>query len=169
MKEADLVSWYIKTTISSIYQTETPWKIITGSSGGCLLTNSLEDANKTRKWSTQSRENAAWYQHEEVGYNYRMSNVIAGVIRGQYDYLEEHIEQKKKVYERYAEGLKGLPIKMNPIVEGTEPNYWLSAIIIDDDAMCKQVRGECDVAYVKEVGKTCPTEIIEKLFIKQEI
>ena len=57
-------------------------KIITGSSGGCLLTNSLEDANKARKWSTQSRENAPWYQHEEVGYNYRMSNVIAGVVRG---------------------------------------------------------------------------------------
>ncbi len=76
-------------------------KIITGSSGGCLLTNSLEDANKTRKWSTQARENAPWYQHEEVGYNYRMSNVIAGVVRGQYGYLEEHIAQKKAIYERY--------------------------------------------------------------------
>ena len=72
-------------------------KIITGSSGGCLLTNSLEDANKARKWSTQARENAAWYQHEEVGYNYRMSNVIAGVVRGQYPYLEEHIAQKKAI------------------------------------------------------------------------
>lgn len=98
-------------------------KIITGSSGGCLLTNSLEDANKARKWSTQARENAAWYQHEEVGYNYRMSNVIAGVVRGQYPHLEEHIAQKKAIYERYKEGLKGLPVKMNPIVEGTEPNY----------------------------------------------
>jgi dTDP-4-amino-4,6-dideoxygalactose transaminase len=66
-------------------------KIITGSSGGCLLTNDLETANKARKWSTQARENAPWYQHEEVGYNYRMSNVVAGVVRGQYPYLEEHI------------------------------------------------------------------------------
>ena len=138
-------------------------KIITGSSGGCLLTNSLEDANKARKWSTQSRENAPWYQHEEVGYNYRMSNVIAGVIRGQYEYLEEHIEQKKAVYERYREGLKGLPVKINPIVEGTEPNYWLSCILIDKDAMCPQVRGDHDALYRPEHGKSCPTEILENL------
>lgn len=138
-------------------------KIITGSAGGCLLTDSLADANRSRKWATQARENAAWYQHEEVGYNYRMSNVIAGVIRGQYLHLEEHIAQKKVVYERYEKGLAGLPIKMNPITEGTEPNYWLSALIIDEDAMCKQVRGECDVAYIKEKGKTCPTEILEAI------
>lgn len=131
-------------------------KIITGSSGGCLLTNSLEDANKARK-------NAAWYQHEEVGYNYRMSNVIAGVVRGQYPHLEEHIAQKKAIYERYKEGLKGLPVKMNPIVEGTEPNYWLSALIIDKDAMCKQVRNDSDALYIKEAGKTCPTEILEAI------
>ena len=138
-------------------------KIITGSSGGCLLTNSIEDANRARKWSTQARENAPWYQHEEVGYNYRMSNVIAGVIRGQYEFLEEHITQKKAVYERYKKGLKGLPIRMNPITPGTDPNYWLSALIIDKDAMCKQVRGEQDVCYVQEHGKTCPTEILEAI------
>ena len=138
-------------------------KIITGSSGGCLLTNSLEDANKARKWSTQARENAAWYQHEEVGYNYRMSNVIAGVVRGQYPHLEEHIAQKKAIYERYKEGFKGLPVKMNPIVEGTEPNYWLSALIIDKDAMCKQVRNDSEALYIKEAGKTCPTEILEAI------
>ena len=73
-------------------------KIITGSSGGCLLTNDIEVANKARKWSTQAREAAAWYQHEEVGYNYRMSNVVAGVVRGQYPHLEEHIAQKKAIY-----------------------------------------------------------------------
>ena len=138
-------------------------KIITGSAGGCLLTNSLDDANSSRKWATQARENASWYQHEEVGYNYRMSNVVAGVIRGQYFHLEEHIAQKKAVYERYRKGLAGLPVKMNPITEGTEPNYWLSALIIGKEAMCKQVRGECDVAYIKEVGKTCPTEILEAI------
>lgn len=139
-------------------------KIITGSSGGCLLTNSIEDANKVRKWSTQARENAIWYQHEEIGYNYRMSNVIAGVVRGQYEYLEEHIAQKKVIYERYGEGLKGLPIQMNPITEGTEPNYWLSALIIDEDAMCKQVRGEKETLYISEEGKSCPTEILEAIF-----
>ena len=138
-------------------------KMITGSSGGCFLTNELEVANKARKWSTQARENAPWYQHEEVGYNYRMSNVIAGVIRGQYPYLEEHLEQKKAIYERYKDGLKDLPIQMNPIMEGCCPNYWLSAMIIDKDAMCKQVRGEQDVCYIKTPGKTCPTEILEAI------
>ena len=76
-------------------------KIITGSSGGMLLTDDEEAAQKVRKWSTQARENAPWYQHEELGYNYRMSNVIAGVVRGQFPYLEEHIAQKKAIYERY--------------------------------------------------------------------
>lgn len=138
-------------------------KIITGSAGGCLLTNSLEDANRARKWATQARENAAWYQHEEVGYNYRMSNVVAGVIRGQYGHLEEHIAEKKAVYERYRDGLAGLPVKMNPITDGTEPNYWLSALIIDEDAMCKQVRDDHQALYIPESGKSCPTEILEAI------
>ena len=139
-------------------------KIITGSSGGCFLTNDEEAANKVRKWSTQARENAAWYQHEELGYNYRMSNVVAGVVRGQFPYLDEHIAQKKAIYERYKEGLKDLPVSMNPMdLENSEPNYWLSCLIIDKDAMCKQVRGEQDVCYVKEAGKTCPTEILEAI------
>ena len=138
-------------------------KIITGSSGGCLLTNSLEDANKARKWSTQSRENAPWYQHEEVGYNYRMSNVIAGVVRGQYPYLNEHIQQKKEIYQRYQEGFKDLPIQMNPITKDTEANYWLSALIINQEAMTKQVRSDTEALYIPEKGKTCPTEILEAL------
>lgn len=139
-------------------------KIITGSSGGMLLTDSLEAANKVRKWSTQSRENAPWYQHEEVGYNYRMSNVIAGVVRGQLPYLEEHIAQKKAIYERYREGFKDLPVSMNPVdFANSEPNYWLSCMMIEPQAMCKQVRGEAEALYIHEPGKTCPTEILEKL------
>jgi len=139
-------------------------KIITGSSGGMFLTDSKDDANKVRKWSTQSREDAAWYQHEELGYNYRMSNVIAGVVRGQYPYLEEHIAQKKAIYERYKEGLKGLPVKMNPYDEkNSEPNFWLSCLIIDKDAMCRQVRDEKDALYIPEKGKSCPTEILEAI------
>ena len=139
-------------------------KIITGSSGGCLLTNDLEVANKARKWSTQARENAPWYQHEEVGYNYRMSNVIAGVIRGQYPHLYEHIAQKKAVYERYKKGLMDLPVQMNPFDETKcVPNYWLSAMIIDKDAMCRQVRGETEALYTPEKGKSCPTEILEAI------
>lgn len=139
-------------------------KIITGSAGGMFLTDNKDDANKVRKWSTQSREDAAWYQHEELGYNYRMSNVIAGVVRGQYPYLEEHIAQKKAIYERYKEGLKGLPVQMNPYDESaTEPNFWLSCMIIDKDAMCKQVRGEKEALYIPEAGKSCPTEILEAI------
>lgn len=139
-------------------------KIITGSSGGMLLTDDLDAANKVRKWSTQSREAAPWYQHEELGYNYRMSNVIAGVVRGQLPYLEEHRLQKKAIYERYKEGFKGLPVSMNPYDEkNSEPNFWLSCLIIDEDAMCRQVRDEQKALYVGEHGKSCPTEILEAL------
>jgi dTDP-4-amino-4,6-dideoxygalactose transaminase len=139
-------------------------KIITGSSGGMFLTDSKDDADKVRKWSTQSREAAPWYQHEEIGYNYRMSNIIAGVVRGQMPYLEQHIAQKKAIYERYKEGLKGLPVSMNPFDgETSVPNYWLSCLLIDRDAMCRQVRGENQPLYIHEDGKTCPTEILEAL------
>ena len=123
-------------------------KIITGSSGGMLLTNDEEAANKVRKWSTQSRENALWYQHEELGYNYRMSNVIAGVVRGQIPHLEEHIAQKKAIYERYQEGFKDLPVQMNPYdIENSKPNYWLSCLLLEKEAL----------------ERTNPIEILEKL------
>ena len=139
-------------------------KIITGSSGGMFLTDNKEATEKVRKWSTQSRENAHWYQHEELGYNYRMSNVIAGVVRGQIPHLEEHIAQKKAIYERYRKGLKDLPVKMNPYdEENSEPNFWLSCLIIDKEAMCKQVRSEQEALFISEAGKTCPTEILEEL------
>lgn len=139
-------------------------KIITGSSGGMFLTDSKEDMKKVRKWSTQAREAASWYQHEELGYNYRMSNVIAGVVRGQFPYLEEHIAQKKAIYERYKEGLKDLPVQMNPFDgENSRPNFWLSCMIIDPEAMCKQVRGENEALYTSEHGKSCPTEILDAI------
>lgn len=139
-------------------------KIITGSAGGAFLTNNEEDANQVRKWSTQSRENAPWYQHEELGYNYRMSNVIAGIVRGQLPYLEEHVAQKKAIYMRYKEGLKDLPVQMNPYDEkNSEPNYWLSCMTINPEAMCKQVRGESEALFTSEKGKSCPTEILDAI------
>ena len=139
-------------------------KIITGSSGGCFLTDDEEAAKKVRKWSTQAREDAPWYQHEELGYNYRMSNVIAGVVRGQLSYLDEHIARKKAIYERYKDGLKDLPLLLNPFDnENSNPNFWLSCLIVDSDAMCRQVRSENETCYIKETGKTCPTEILESL------
>ena len=127
-------------------------KIITGSSGGMYLTDSKEDADRVRKWSTQSREPAPWYQHEEIGYNYRMSNVIAGVVRGQLPHLDEHIAQKRAIYERYKAGLAGLPVQMNPYdAANSVPNFWLSCMIID----------ECAVG--EGHGKTTPAKILERL------
>ncbi|MBQ3627091.1 MAG: DegT/DnrJ/EryC1/StrS family aminotransferase [Synergistaceae bacterium] len=139
-------------------------KIITGSSGGILLCDDESDANKVRKWSTQSREAAAWYQHEELGYNYRMSNIIAGVIRGQLNYLNEHIAQKQAIYERYKAGLKDLPVKVNPYdIKNSKPNFWLSCLIIDQDAMSKFVRSETESLYISEKGKSSPSEILDAL------
>ncbi len=140
-------------------------KIITGSSGGMLLTDDLDAANKARKWSTQSREAAPWYQHEEkVGFNYRISNIVAGIVRGQFPHLEEHIARKKAIYERYKECLKDLPVTMNPYqADIMEPNFWLSCLLVDEDAMCKQVRSDNDACYISEPGKSCPTEILETL------
>lgn len=139
-------------------------KIITGSCGGMFLTDSKEDADKVRKWSTQSREAASWYQHEEIGYNYRMSNIIAGIVRGQIPYLEEHIAQKKAIWERYEKGFADLPVHMNPWDrENSQPNFWLSCMMIDEDAMCETVRGEQEALYVPAPGKSCPTEILDAL------
>ena len=139
-------------------------KIITGSAGGMFLTNSKEDADKVRKWSTQSREAAPWYQHEEVGYNYRMSNIIAGIVRGQIPYLDEHIQSKREIYERYKEGLKDLPVSMNPYISSSsQPNYWLSCLLIDSDAMAPMVRGEQDYLWKSESGKSSPQEILDAI------
>lgn len=136
-------------------------KIITGSAGGMFLTDSKDDADKVRKWSTQSREAALWYQHEEIGYNYRMSNIIAGIIRGQIPYLEEHIEQKKAIYERYQEGFRDLPVSMNPYdPEKSVPNFWLSCCMIEEQAMAPCVRGEKDELWTHESGKSSPGEIL---------
>ena len=136
-------------------------KIITGSSGGMLLSRERADADKARKWSTQSREDALWYQHEELGYNYRMSNIVAGVVRGQLPYLAEHIEQKREIYRRYKEGLKDLPVKINPYdSEKSVPNFWLSCMIIDESAMAPHVRGEKDELWTTEPGKSSPGEIL---------
>lgn len=139
-------------------------KIVTGSAGGMFLTDSKEDADKVRKWSTQSREAAPWYQHEEIGYNYRMSNIIAGVIRGQIPYIHEHIDQKRAIWERYEKGLADLPVRMNPWDrEKSIPNFWLSCCIIDEDAMAPMVRGEQEYLYKSESGKSSPQEILEAL------
>lgn len=139
-------------------------KIITGSAGGMFLTDSKDDADKVRKWSTQSREAAPWYQHEEIGYNYRISNIVAGVIRGQLPYLDEHIGQKKAIYERYREGLSDLPVTMNPYDgDKSMPNFWLSCCLINEEAMAPHVRGEQDELWKTESGKSSPGEILNAI------
>ena len=138
-------------------------KIITTSGGGMLLTNDEKAAEKARKWSTQARDAAPWYQHTELGYNYRMSNVLAGIGRGQMLHLEEHKARKKEIYECYRKGLAGLPVQMNPYLSDTEPNFWLSCLLVDKDAMTEQIRSDHDSRYTKESGKSCPDEIREVL------
>ena len=138
-------------------------KIITTSGGGMLLTQNEDDAEHARKWATQSRDKAPWYQHTELGYNYRLSNVLAGIGRGQLLHLQEHIELKKAIYDRYKEGLKDLPISMNPYVDCSEPIFWLSCLIIDKEAMCKHSRTEMEYSYTHESGKSCPDEIRDVL------
>ncbi len=110
-------------------------KIITTSGGGMLITDDESAREKAFFWATQAREKAPWYQHKEFGYNYRMSNVVAGIGRGQLLHLEEHRDLKEKIYRRYEEAFKDIPVKMNPYLEYTKPNFWLSCMLINED--CK--------------------------------
>lgn len=128
-------------------------KIITSSGGGMFLSDDPEAAKKVRFWSTQAREPFPYYQHEEIGYNYRMSNIVAGIGRGQLLHLEEHRAKKKKIYERYKEGLKDLPITMNPyIAADSEPNFWLSCILIDEEC---PVKPEEIQSYLEQYNVEC--------------
>ena len=139
-------------------------KIITGSSGGMLLCKDQADADKIRKWSTQSRENAPWYQHEELGYNYRMSNIIAGIVRGQIPHIAEHIAQKRAIWERYRDGFSDLPVQMNPWdKQNCTPNFWLSCITINEDAMAPFSRSDKTESWETESGKSSPGEILAAL------
>lgn len=107
-------------------------KIITTSGGGMLLSEEDEAIKKARFWSTQSRDPAPWYQHSEIGYNYRMSNIVAGIGRGQLHHIEEHRALKKRIYNTYQAGFRDIKaIRMNPYLSCSEPNFWLSCITID--------------------------------------
>ncbi len=139
-------------------------KIITTSGGGMLLTDDAEAVALVKKWSTQAREPAPWYQHKDLGFNYRLSNILAGIGRGQLLHLDEHIAAKTAIYERYKEGFKDLPVTMNPYVDDImKPTFWLSCMLINKEAMCPQTRGDNEASFEKQSGKTCPTEILEKL------
>ena len=114
-------------------------KIITTSGGGMLLTKDEESRKKALHWSTQAREPAPWYQHEEIGYNYRMSNIVAGIGRGQLLHLQEHIDKKTQIYRRYEQGLKDLPVTMNPYLGESVPNFWLSCMLLEPDCGMKAI------------------------------
>ena len=119
-------------------------KIITTSGGGMLITDDKAARDFAFKIATQARENAPWYQHEHIGYNYRMSNVVAGIGRGQLLHLDEHRDIKEKIYNRYKEGLKDLPVTMNPYLKDTKPNFWLS---------CMTINKGCDVKFIDILNK----------------
>lgn len=138
-------------------------KIITTSGGGMLITKNVDSREKALFWSTQAREKAPWYQHEEYGYNYRMSNVVAGIGRGQLQHLEEHKEKKEIIYHRYEKGFSGIPVKMNPYLEDTSPNFWLSCMTIDKNYLSEHTRSVNMFSYKHEDGKTCPDEIACRL------
>lgn len=112
-------------------------KIITTSGGGMFLSDDEEAVQKVRFYSTQARDPAPWYQHSEIGNNYRMSNIVAGIGRGQLLHLDEHKALKKAIYDRYKKAFSDLPVEMNPYLEYTEPNFWLSCFTINSDAMSK--------------------------------
>jgi dTDP-4-amino-4,6-dideoxygalactose transaminase len=119
-------------------------KIITTSGGGMLVSDNVEKIAKTKFWATQSRDQARHYQHSELGFNYRMSNVVAGIGRGQLKVLDQRVAKKKQIFEYYKRELSGLDgVEFMPINDWNEPNYWLSCITVD--------------------GKVRPVEIMEAL------
>lgn len=110
-------------------------KIITTSGGGMLVSSDKERIQKVRFWSTQAREPQRHYEHKEIGYNYRMSNICAGIGRGQLKVLDQRIEKKTKIYEKYNEAFKEIPeISMQPVPENSKSNYWLSVMQIDKNS-----------------------------------
>jgi len=115
-------------------------KIITTSGGGMLISEDAEAIKKAQFWATQSRENERHYEHKEIGYNYRMSNIVAGIGRGQLLSLDHHIELKRKIYNTYKKAFQDImEITMNPMLKDTEPNHWLSCITIDESSNIKPI------------------------------
>ncbi len=115
-------------------------KIITTSGGGMLISDDEERIAKVRFWSTQSREKARHYEHKEIGYNYRMSNIVAGIGRGQLKVLDERLAQKKHIYDTYKEGLKDISdIEMAPVPKDSKPNFWLSVLTLKENSKVKPI------------------------------
>ena len=110
-------------------------KIITTSGGGMLVSNNEDGIKKVRFWATQSKEPVRHYEHKEIGYNYRMSNICAGIGRGQLKVLDDRIAKKTEIYNTYKKELETIKeITMQSMTENTKPNHWLSAMLIDENS-----------------------------------
>lgn len=138
-------------------------KIITGSVGGMLLTDDDYSAKKARSRASHSRVATPWSQHEELGEDCRMSDIVAGLILGQFQHLEEHIAKKRAIYERYQEELDGDIMYMNPVGEGTEPNYWMSCMTCESNIQFQETRSEREYTYTNQHGTASPMEIYDAL------
>ena len=106
-------------------------KIVTTSGGGMAVSNEQAAIDKIKFWANQAKENVPYYYHKELGYNYRMSNICAGIGRGQMTILKEKIEKRKQIHRFYRTALQGLPIRFMEIPEDTAPNYWLTVLFVD--------------------------------------
>ena len=138
-------------------------KIITGSVGGMLLTDDDYSSKKARSRASHSRAAAPWRQHEEPGDDCLMSDIVAGLILGQFQHLDEHIAKKRMIYERYLEKLDGDIMYMNPVGEGTEPNYWMSCITCESNILFQETRSEREYTYTNQHGTASPMEIYDAL------
>ena len=138
-------------------------KIVTGGSGGMLLTNNFYSYKRAQNWASQAKASAPWNQHEELGYNYAMSDITAGIILGQFQHLEEHIARKKAVYQRYQKEVNEDLIQLNPLGDGTKPNYWITCMTVESSILFQETRSEREYTYVSCHGTAAPMEIVEAL------
>ena len=140
-----------------------PDKMIAGGSGGMLLTNHAYSASKARCWATQAQAVAPWEQHEELGYSYRMDDFTAAFVLGLLCCLPEHIARKKEIYDRYLENLNGDVIFLNPVGEGTKPNYLMSCMTSESNIIFQETRSGRDYTYTDQHGTAAPMEIYDAL------
>ena len=132
-------------------------KIITTSGGGMVLAKDAQAVTKMRYWATQARENVPYYEHKDIGYNYRLSNVCAGIGCGQMEFIEDFVEARKRLYFRYKEGFKDLPVSLYPPLDDVSPNYWLTVMSVKED---------CGVSVIDVMNKLESLNIESRPFWK---
>lgn len=135
-------------------------KIITTSGGGALVCKTEAAATRTKFYATQARENFPYYQHEKIGYNYRMSNVCAGIGRGQMEVLAEHVARRREIHARYTEMLTGTPgieVKQAPSADFC-PNFWLTCILVDP----AKFGSDCDTLRQKLAAENIESRLLWK-------